>query len=143
MPYNGCGSEDKAESEVLLGIMAKIVICEPDERCRALLSYILEGIHHRVLEADDYDALPALIASDPPDLLILGVHAEEESASARQPDWRPALPDLPVLLLFGGSAKLKEEYLAAWDGPKTLNVLPQPLEPYPLLAMVKSMVTAP
>ncbi len=121
--------------------MAKIVICEPDQRCRALLSYILEGIHHRVLEAEDYQALPALIASDPPDLLILGVHAE--TAPAPHSDWRLALPDLPVLLLFGGSSELMDEYLAAWDGPKTLNVLPQPLEPYPLLAMVKSMVTAP
>jgi DNA-binding response OmpR family regulator len=123
--------------------MAKIVICEPDARCRALLSYILEGIHHRVLEADDYDALPALIAADPPDLLILGVHGEERLPSSQRSDWRPALPDLPVLLLFGGSSELMEEYLAAWDGPKTLNVLHQPLEPYPLLAMVKSMVTAP
>lgn len=128
--------------------MAKIVICEPDARCRALMSYILEGIHHRVLEAGDYDSLPSLLAADPPDLLILGVHAERESASADRPDWRPAppgpsLPDLPVLLLFAGPPELKERYLAAWEGPKTFNVLTRPLEPYPLLAMVKSMVAAP
>jgi CheY-like chemotaxis protein len=123
--------------------MAKIVVCEPNARCRALLSYILEGIHHRVLEAVDYDALPALIASDPPDLLILGIHADGNTASANPPDWRPALPELPVLLLLGGSPEKKAEYLAAWDGPKTMNVLADPLDPYPLLAMVKSMVTAP
>jgi DNA-binding response OmpR family regulator len=123
--------------------MAKILICEPDERCRALLSYILEGIHHRVVETDAYAALPAMIAADPPDLLILGVHAEETSHSGASHDWRPALPDLPVLLLFAGPTELRDEFLAAWDGPKSLNVLAQPLEPYPLLAMVKSMVTAP
>jgi CheY-like chemotaxis protein len=123
--------------------MAKILICEPDARCRALLSYILEGIHHRVVEAGAYAALPALIAADPPDLLILGVDAGESADSAASPDWLPALPDLPVLLLLSGPSMRKDEYLAAWHGPKTINVLDQPMDPYPFLAMVKSMVTAP
>jgi hypothetical protein len=123
--------------------MAKILICEPDGRCRAFLSYILEGIHHRVIETDAYADLPALIAADPPDLLILGVDAGETGKPASSPDWLPALPNLPVLLLLAGPEASKDEYLANWDGPKTLNVLTQPMEPYPFLAMVKSMVTAP
>jgi CheY-like chemotaxis protein len=123
--------------------MAKILICEPNERCRALLSYILEGIHHRVVEAETYAALPALITADPPDLLILGVDAGEAATPGSSPDWLPALPDLPVLLLLSGPSTRKDEYLAHWDGPKTVNVLDQPMEPYPFLAMVKSMVTAP
>jgi len=112
------------------------------------LRYILEGIHHQVVEAESRAAVPGLLASDPPDLLILGVHLDALDAdggpgSAVPPDWSPALPDVPLLLLFSGPPGLREEFLSAWQGPKTFNVLDQPLEPYPLLAMVKSMVTAP
>ena len=64
-------------------------------------------------------------------------------APAAPPDWSPALPQVPVLLLLSGPEGLKEEFLSSWEGPKTCNVLDHPLEPYPLLAMVKSMVTAP
>jgi CheY-like chemotaxis protein len=131
--------------------MAKILIYEPQERARELLRYILEGIHHKVLEADGYADLPALLAGDPPDLLILGVHLEGEKDGekdgendpAASRDWSPRLPEVPVLLLFSGPDNLRKRFLSAWEGPKAPKVLTQPLEPYPLLALVKSMVTAP
>lgn len=120
--------------------MAKILIYEPQERYRELLRYVLEGIHHRVMEAEDYAALPGLVAADPPDLLILGVPLGEAAAPQA---WSPALPDVPVLLLFSGPDRLREEFLAVWSGPQAPKVLIQPLDPYPLLAMVKSMVATP
>lgn len=123
--------------------MAKILIYEPQERYRELLRYILEGIHHKVLEADGYAALPALLAGDPPDLLILGIHLEGENPPSGSRDWSPALPEVPVLLLFSGPEEKRKRFLSAWEGPKAPKTLAQPLEPYPLLAMVKSMVTAP
>jgi DNA-binding response OmpR family regulator len=123
--------------------MAKILIYEPQDRYRDLLRYILEGIHHKVLEADGYGDLPALLAEDPPDLLILGVHLDGENASTASRDWSPALPEVPVLLLFSGPDEKRKQFLSAWEGPKAPKALAQPLEPYPLLALVKSMVTAP
>lgn len=123
--------------------MAKILIYEPQERYRDLLRYILEGIHHKVLEADDYGELPGLLADNPPDLLILGVHLDGMDDPASSRDWSPALPEVPVLLLFSGSEDRQQSFLSAWDGPQRPKTMSQPLQPYPLLAMVKSMVTAP
>jgi DNA-binding response OmpR family regulator len=123
--------------------MAKILIYEPQQRFRDLLRYILEGIHHEVLEADGYADLPDLLAGDPPDLLILGVHLDGLTDPASSRDWSPALPEVPVLLLFSGPDERQKQFLSAWAGPKRPKALSQPLEPYPLLALVKSMVTAP
>jgi CheY-like chemotaxis protein len=123
--------------------MAKILIYEPQERARELLRFILEGIHHEVLEADGYADLPALLAGDPPELLILGVHLDGENDPDASRDWSPGLPDVPVLLLFSGPDLRQKQFLSAWEGPKAPKVLTQPLQPYPLLALVKSMVTAP
>jgi hypothetical protein len=50
---------------------------------------------------------------------------------------------VPVLLLFSGPLDRQKAFLSAWEGPQRPKSLPQPLDPYPLLALVKSMVTAP
>jgi DNA-binding response OmpR family regulator len=123
--------------------MAKILIFEPETRYRVLLRYILEGINHRVLDAGSGEDIPVLLASDTPDLVILGVHLDTEPGLLSWQEWQLALPDVPTLLLFSGEAHRREGFLDAWDGPKTLNMMVQPVEPYPLLAMVKSMLTAP
>ncbi len=127
--------------------MSKILIFEPETRYRVLLRYILEGINHRVLDAGTWDDIPVLLASDRPDLIVLGVHlGEDDSESTGMltwPEWQLALPEVPTLLLFSGDPDLREGFLDSWDGAKLLNVMVQPVEPYPLLAMVKSMLTAP
>lgn len=123
--------------------MAKILIFEPETRYRVLLRYILEGIHHRVIEAGSGEDIPRLLVSDPPDLVIVGVHLDAEPGSPPSQEWHVSLPDVPTLLLFSGEAHLRGKFLAAWDGPKSLNVMVQPVDPYPLLTMVKSMLTAP
>lgn len=123
--------------------MAKILIFEPETRYRVLLRYILEGINHRVIDAGNGADLPVLLAGDQPDLVILGVHLDADPGLLTWQEWQLALPDVPTLLLFSGDAHRREGFLDAWDGPKTLNLMVQPVEPYPLLAMVKSMLTAP
>jgi DNA-binding NtrC family response regulator len=123
--------------------MAKILIFEPEMRYRVLLRYILEGIHHTVLDAGHWDDIPVMLAAETPDLIILGVHLGEEPEIMTWPEWQVSLPEVPVLILFSGSPELREAFLDAWEGPKTLNMLVQPVDPYPLLAMVKAMLTAP
>jgi DNA-binding response OmpR family regulator len=123
--------------------MAKILIFEPESRYRIMLRFILEGINHRVLEAGGWEDVPMLLAADKPDLVILGVHLGEEPGLLTWPEWQLALPEAPTLLLFSGDAALREEFLDAWEGSRTLNMMVQPIDPYPLLAMVKAMLTAP
>jgi len=123
--------------------MAKILIFEPEARYRMLLRFILEGMRHSVRDSEDWEEIPALLASEPPDLLLLGVHLDEKSVST---DWaarQACLSNVPTLLLFAGNPDLRHEYLKHWAGPRTINVMIQPVNPYPLLAMVKNMLTAP
>jgi DNA-binding response OmpR family regulator len=122
--------------------MAKILIFEPETRYRLLLRYILEGVGHRVEEAATLDDFP-LLAAAPPDLLVLGVHLGEDPGQAASPDWQLALPEVPVLFLFSGPAERRKPFLEAWEGPKAVNSLAQPVEPYPFLAMVKNTLAAP
>jgi DNA-binding response OmpR family regulator len=122
--------------------MAKILIFEPETRYRVLLRYILEGINHRVLDAGSWEDIPVLLASDHPDLIVLGAHLGEDPGLS-WPEWNLDLPDVPILLLFSGNSALREDFLGAWGGPRTVNMMVQPVQPYPLLAMVKSMLTAP
>ena len=123
--------------------MSKILIFEPEARYRILLKYILEGINHRVFDAAGWEDIPVLLACDRPDLIVMGVHLGEEPEILTWPEWQLALPDVPILILFSGDSAAREEFLAAWEGPRTLNLMVQPIEPYPLLAMVKTMLTAP
>lgn len=123
--------------------MAKILIFEPETRYRVLLRYILEGINHRVLDAGCGEDIPVLLASDRPDLVVLGIHLDQEPGLLSWQEWQLALPDVPTLLLFSGETHRREQFLEGWDGPKTLNLMVQPVEPYPFMAMVKSMLTAP
>lgn len=123
--------------------MAKILIFEPEARYRMLLRFILEGMRHTVSDTEDWDEIPALMASEPPDLIVLGVRLDESSAST---DWaarQALLANVPTLLLFSGNPEMRQEYLKAWAGPLTMNVMIQPVNPYPLLAMVKNMLMAP
>lgn len=123
--------------------MAKILIFEPETRYRMLLRFILEGMRHTVLDTENWEQIPSLLASGPPDLFVLGVHLDEGSPSV---DWaarQACLSNVPTLLLFAGNPELREEYLKSWAGPRAINVMVQPVNPYPLLAMVKNMLTAP
>ncbi|MDB5103742.1 MAG: hypothetical protein JWP91_1431 [Fibrobacteres bacterium] len=123
--------------------MAKILIYEPEDRYRIMLRFILEGINHRVLDAGSLEDIPILLAADKPDLIVLGVHLGEEPEFPTWPDWRLELPDVPTLILFSGEESMRAEFLEAWDGSRSLNQMIQPIDPYPLLAMVKAMLTAP
>lgn len=123
--------------------MAKILIYEPEARYRMLLRFILEGMRHTVTDTEDWEGIPAILASEPPDLIVLGVHLEAESASV---DWaarEASLPNVPTLLLFAGNPEMRQEFLKSWAGPRNMSVMVQPVNPYPLLAMVKNMLTAP
>jgi DNA-binding response OmpR family regulator len=121
--------------------MAEILILESEERYRVLLRFILEGINHQVLEAADWDHMPTWSEGRGPDLLILGVHLE--GGLGDWPIWQRGLPEVPVLLLFSGDGELKEAFLKAWEGSPAIYSLDQPVAPYPFLAMVKAMLTAP
>ena len=123
--------------------MAKILIFEPEARYRIMLRFILEGINHRVLDSGAWPDIPLLLAGDKPDLIVLGVHLGEEPEILTWPEWQLALPDVPTLILFSGDASLREAFLDSWDGARTMNMMVQPIDPYPLLAMVKAMLTAP
>lgn len=121
--------------------MADILILESEERYRVLLRFILEGINHRVIEAGDRDHLPAWAGTKGPDLVILGIHLE--GSLGDWPIWQRGLPDAPVLILFSGDTELKDAFIKAWEGTPAINFLDQPVDPYPFLAMVKAMLTAP
>jgi DNA-binding response OmpR family regulator len=123
--------------------MAKILIFEPETRYRNMLRFILEGINHRVLEAGSWEEIPPLLAGDRPDLIVLGVHLGQEPEILSWPEWQLALPDVPTLILFSGEASLRQGFLDGWDGSRMMNMMVQPIDPYPLLAMVKAMVMAP
>jgi DNA-binding NtrC family response regulator len=123
--------------------MAKILIFEPEARYRVMLRFILEGIHHRVMDAGAWEDIPLLLAGDKPDLIVLGVHLGQEPEILSWPEWQLALPDVPTLLLFSGDGKLRQAYLEAWDGSRVMSQMVQPVDPYPLLAMIKAMLTAP
>jgi DNA-binding response OmpR family regulator len=123
--------------------MAKILIFEPETRYRNMLRFILEGINHRVLDAATWEDIPLLLAGDKPDLIVLGVHLGQEPEILSWPEWQLALPEVPVLLLFSGETSLRQGFLDAWDGTRRMNMMMQPIDPYPLLAMVKAMIIAP
>ena len=123
--------------------MAKIMIFEPEARYRNMLRFILEGINNKVLEASDWDDIPGLLATAKPDLIVLGVHLGEESGDLSWPKLRSTLPEAPTLLLFSGDPELRRAFLEGWDGSRIMNMMVQPIDPYPLLAMVKAMLTAP
>lgn len=123
--------------------MAKILIFEPEARYRILLRFILEGINHRMLDAGSWDDIPLLLANEKPDLIVLGVHLGEEPEIESWPAWDLALPDVPTLILFSGDPLLRDSFLDNWQGTRALNMMVQPIQPYPLLAMVKAMLTAP
>ncbi len=123
--------------------MAKILIFEPEARYRHMLRFILEGINHHILDAGSWDHIPILLANDTPDLIILGVHLGEEPEILSWPEWQLALPDVPTLILFSGDPELRDGFLDAWEGTRSMNMMVQPIDPYPLLAMVKAMLTAP
>ena len=122
--------------------MAKILIFEPEARYRNMLRFILEGINHRVDDAGSWDHVPVLLAGDTPDLIILGVHLGDPKIQS-WPEWRLALPEVPTLILFSGDPGLRQGFLNAWEGTRIMNKMTQPIDPYPLLAMVKAMLTAP
>ena len=123
--------------------MAKILIFEPETRYRNMMRFILEGINHRVLEAAGWEDIPVLLAGDRPDLIVLGVHLGQEPEILSWPEWQLALPDVPTLILFSGEASLRQGFLDGWNGSRLMNIMVQPIDPYPLLAMVKAMVMAP
>ncbi|MDB5048253.1 MAG: hypothetical protein JWO30_1324 [Fibrobacteres bacterium] len=123
--------------------MSKILIFEPEARYRNMLRFILEGINHRVMDAGSWDHIPVLLAGDSPDLIVLGVHLGEEPKILSWPDWQLVLPDVPTLILFSGDPDLREGFLDNWEGSKSLNIMVQPIDPYPLLSRVKAMLTAP
>lgn len=123
--------------------MAKILIFEPETRYRNMLRFILEGINHRVREAGTWEEIPPLLAGDRPDLIVLGVHLGQEPEILSWPEWQLALPDVPTLILFSGEASLRQGFLDGWEGSRLMNMMVQPIDPYPLLAMVKAMVMAP
>jgi DNA-binding response OmpR family regulator len=123
--------------------MAKILIFEPEARYRHMLRFILEGINHQVLDAGSWEQFPVLLANDTPELIVLGVHLGEEPEILTWPEWQLALPNVPTLILFSGDPDMRDGFLEAWEGARTLNAMTQPIEPYPLLAMVKAMLTAP
>ena len=58
-------------------------------------------------------------------------------------EWQLALPEVPTLILFSGDPGLRGEFLEAWDGARPMNMMVQPVDPYPLLSLVKAMPTAP
>jgi DNA-binding response OmpR family regulator len=123
--------------------MAKILVFEPETRYRNMMRFILEGINHRVLEAAGWEDIPVLLAGDRPDLIVLGVHLGQEPEILSWPEWQLALPDVPTLILFSGEASLRQGFLDGWEGSRLMNIMVQPIDPYPLLAMVKAMIMAP
>jgi DNA-binding response OmpR family regulator len=123
--------------------MSKILIFEPEARYRNMLRFILEGINHRVMDAGSWDHIPVLLAGESPDLIILGVHLGEEPEILSWPDWQLVLPDVPTLILFSGDPDLREGFMDNWEGSRSLNIMVQPIDPYPLLTKVKAMLTAP
>lgn len=123
--------------------MAKLLIFEPDAHYRTMLQCILEGINHRVVMAEGWDDIPILLAGEKPDLIVLGVHLGEEPELLSWPEWQLAFPEAPTLILFSGDLELQQEFVDSWEGSRALKVMQQPVDPYPLLAMVKAMLTAP
>ena len=123
--------------------MAKILIFEPEARYRHMLRFILEGINHEVLDAGSREHVPLLAALEKPDLIILGVRLGDGPAVPAWSDWRPAPAEAPALLLFSGDLDLRPEFLDGWAGNRAVNMLNHPIDPYPLLVMVKAMLTAP
>jgi DNA-binding response OmpR family regulator len=123
--------------------MAKLLIFEPDAHYRMMLQCILEGINHRVVMAQSWEEIPLLLAGDKPDLIVLGVNLGKEPELLTWPEWQLALPEVPTLILFSGNLETRDEFLDCWEGPSILKTMHQPVDPYPLLAMVKAMLTAP
>lgn len=123
--------------------MAKIVIFEAEERYRKLLSFVLEGMRYSVADAGAWEEIPPMMDAQRPDLILLGIRLDAEADMAVWLDRQRALPaEAPVLILFSGNPEPRKAFLERWTGPKTLNVMAHPVNPYPLLAMVKNMLTA-
>jgi DNA-binding NtrC family response regulator len=123
--------------------MAKILIYESDSHERNLVRLLLEGLRHRVREAETPAELFFVLDSTPIELAIfsLSLWREEDVNTVRK--FQRFAPGLPALGLFSGDLSRVDEFIGCLEQPKHLIVLEQPVHPYRLLVQVKNSLTAP
>jgi DNA-binding NtrC family response regulator len=123
--------------------MAKILIYESDSHERNLVRLLLEGLRHRVREAETPSELFFILDQGHIDLAIfsLPLWREEDVNTVRK--FQHSAPGMPGLALFSGDVSRVEEFLGCLERPKAMGVLEQPVHPYRLLVQVKNSLTAP
>jgi DNA-binding NtrC family response regulator len=123
--------------------MSNILIFESDSHERNLVRLLLEGLRHRVREAETPAELFFILDSGRPDLAIFGLTLWREENVNTLRKFQRLAPNVPALALLSGDLNRSEEFLGCLENPKSLAVLEQPAHPYRLLVQVKNALTAP
>lgn len=123
--------------------MSNILVYESDSHERNLTRLLLEGLRHRVREAETPSDLFFLLESWRPDLAIFGLSLWREEDIGMLRRFQKSAPGVPSLGLFSGDLTRVEEFLGCLEKPMTLAALEQPVHPYRLLVQAKHALTAP
>lgn len=123
--------------------MSDILIYESDSHERNLVRLLLEGLRHRVREAETPAELFFILDSTRPDLAIFGLTLWREEHVNTLRKFQRLAPDVPALGLFSGDLERLEEFLGCLERPKRLAILEQPVHPYRMLVQVKNALMSP
>ncbi len=124
--------------------MAQIVLIEDDVQFRTMLRMTLERAGHEVVEANNGDEGIAQVEHVSPDLVITDlVMPEKEGLETIMELWQ-AHPDLPIIAISGGGAKVDAEMaLSCAQAFGAMRTFSKPLDREKLLAAVKELVPEP
>jgi DNA-binding NtrC family response regulator len=123
--------------------MASILVYEPDSHERNLARLLLEGLRHRVREAETPAELFFILDSGRPDLALFGISLWREEDVGMLRRFQRQAPGVPALALFSGDLARVDEFLSCLEHPKALAALEQPVHPYRLLVQVKNALMSP
>ena len=116
--------------------MSRILIVDDDRQFRTMLSRLLAGKGHMVLECGDGEEVEAILGSDRVDLVFLDMIMEKKGGLEALKDIRMCYPHIPVVLVSGNSIELVRDVFGAADLVGAVGYLQKPFSAQALFQAV-------